>query len=75
MDEEALVLTCDFQALMSGTSMATPHIVGLAAYLLASKHIEPQALCDHMVSIASPVITDLEEETVNLVAFNGNPEG
>lgn len=75
MREEALVLTCDFQVLMSGTSMAAPHIVGLAAYLLASKHVEPQALCDYMVNIASPVITHLKEKTVNFVAFNGNPEG
>lgn len=55
--------------------MAAPHIAGLAACLLASKHIDPKNLCDYMVKMASPVITDLEEDTVNLVAFNGNPEG
>lgn len=75
MHEQASVLTCDFQGLNTGTSMAAPHIAGLAACLLASKHIDPKDLCDYMVKIASSVITDVEENTVNLVAFNGNPEG
>lgn len=55
--------------------MAAPHIAGLAACILASKHVDPKTLCDYMVKIASPVGIDLEENTVNLVAFNGNPKG
>lgn len=55
--------------------MAAPHIAGLAACLLASGHKDPKTLCDYMVKIASPVITDVEDNTVNIVAFNGNPEG
>lgn len=62
---------------MSGTSMAAPHIAGLAACLLASEHKDPKTLCDYMAKTASPVITDPEDknDTVNLLAFNGNPKG
>lgn len=58
---------------MDGTSMATPHIAGLAACLLASKHIDPKSLCDYMVETANPLITNVRNDTVNLVAFNGAP--
>lgn len=69
------MLTCDSQAVASGTSMAAPHIAGLAACLLASKHIDPKTLCDYMARTASPTITDVNNDTVNFVAFNGNPRG
>ncbi|KKY29627.1 putative serine protease [Diaporthe ampelina] len=62
-------------AVASGTSMAAPHIAGLAACLLASKHIDPKTLCDYMARTASPTITDINNDTVNFVAFNGNPRG
>ncbi|KAK2607579.1 hypothetical protein N8I77_006242 [Diaporthe amygdali] len=59
----------------NGTSMSAPHVAGLAACLLASKHLDPKTLCEYMAKTASPLITVLQNNTVNLVAFNGNPEG
>ncbi|EOO01749.1 putative serine protease protein [Phaeoacremonium minimum UCRPA7] len=62
---------------ISGTSMATPHITGLGAYLLTLFGAKtPQALCTYIQSIAtSGVLTNIPSGTVNLLAFNGNPSG
>ncbi|KAK2603593.1 hypothetical protein QQS21_004174 [Conoideocrella luteorostrata] len=58
---------------LSGTSMAAPHITGLAAYLAASRGQRAGPwLCQLMQQISTPgVITDQVPNTVNLVAFNG----
>ena len=57
--------------------MATPHITGLGAYLLAlNGQKSPQALCSYIQSTAqSGKITGLPSGTANLLAFNGNPSG
>ncbi|KAH9897423.1 subtilisin-like protein [Xylariomycetidae sp. FL2044] len=62
---------------ISGTSMATPHIAGLGAYLLALQGSKtPAALCSYIASTAnSGVLTSIPSGTVNLLAFNGNPSG
>ncbi|KAH8892585.1 subtilisin-like protein [Thozetella sp. PMI_491] len=62
---------------ISGTSMATPHITGLGAYLLTLFGKKtPQALCTYMQTLAtSGSLTGVPSSTVNLVAFNGNPSG
>ncbi|KAL1876950.1 hypothetical protein Daus18300_002557 [Diaporthe australafricana] len=59
----------------SGTSMAAPHVAGLAACLLASGHKDPKTLCEYMAKTASPLRTVVSNDTISLVAFNGNPEG
>ncbi|KAL1866431.1 hypothetical protein VTK73DRAFT_4736 [Phialemonium thermophilum] len=63
--------------IISGTSMATPHITGLGAYLLTLLgHKSPADLCSYIASTAtSGVLTDIPSGTVNKLAFNGNPSG
>ncbi|KAK3947642.1 peptidase S8/S53 domain-containing protein [Pseudoneurospora amorphoporcata] len=60
---------------ISGTSMATPHITGLGAYLLTLLGKQsPAALCSYIASTAnSGVISGIPSGTVNKLAFNGNP--
>lgn len=62
---------------ISGTSMATPHIVGLGAYLLALEGPrDPQALCSRIQALAGrSLLSGIPSGTINAVAFNGNPSG
>ncbi|KAI4658219.1 uncharacterized protein J4E79_007201 [Alternaria viburni] len=57
---------------ISGTSMATPHIVGLAAYFMGQGW-PVEGLCESMASVATKGKIDestLHETTPNLLAFN-----
>ncbi|KAL8967747.1 MAG: hypothetical protein Q9183_002779, partial [Haloplaca sp. 2 TL-2023] len=67
---------------ISGTSMASPHIAGLLAYLLslqpakdsayAVADITPQQLKANLVSIASQnKLTGVPSDTTNILAWNG----
>jgi subtilisin family serine protease len=60
---------------ISGTSMATPHVVGLAAYLLTFLGAKaPQELCSYIQTLATNgVLTSVPSGTINKLAFNGNP--
>ncbi|RCI15505.1 putative subtilisin-like protease [Ophiocordyceps polyrhachis-furcata BCC 54312] len=62
---------------ISGTSMATPHITGLGAYLATLEGFsDPQALCRRIQQLATKdVLKNVPFGTVNLLAFNGNPQG
>ncbi|EUC44969.1 hypothetical protein COCMIDRAFT_96859 [Bipolaris oryzae ATCC 44560] len=61
---------------ISGTSMACPHIAGLAAYLIALEGPRsPTALCKRIQELATKdAITNLRagEGSPNLIAYNGN---
>jgi subtilisin family serine protease len=62
---------------ISGTSMASPHIAGLGAYLLRLEGARtPAALTARIVALATPnTLTGVPSGTPNLLAFNGNPSG
>lgn len=61
---------------ISGTSMATPHITGLGAYLLALEgNKSPAELCNYIKSTAQTgLISGLPSGTTDRLAFNGNPD-
>lgn len=69
------------QRLASGTSMASPHVAGLAAYLAALEgNPGPVALCSRIAQLSTKnVVTNLPQEAIpslntpNRLAFNGNP--
>ena len=54
--------------------MATPHVVGLAAYLLSFENISTDQLCERIVELSvKDKITGLPANTVNLLINNGAP--
>lgn len=61
----------------SGTSMAAPHVAGLAAYLAALEGWRnPGQMCQRIRQLSSQgVIGGMPGGTDNLLAFNGNPSG
>lgn len=53
--------------------MACPHVAGLAAYLIGTG-ASVSGLCDKIAQTATKnVIKGLNSNTVNALAFNGNP--
>ncbi len=61
---------------LSGTSMATPHVAGLAAYLMALENItDPSAVLSRMQALAAATGAQVQKNmfnTTGLIANNGN---
>jgi subtilisin family serine protease len=55
---------------MSGTSMASPHVCGLAAYLIGLGNAGGGGLCDTIRQMALPVVR-APSGTTNRLIFNG----
>ena len=71
---------------ISGTSMASPHIAGLLAYMLslqpdadsayATSAITPKELKANLIDIATPgALSDVPKDTTNILAWNGGGSG
>ncbi|KAK8094670.1 subtilisin-like serine protease-like protein PR1A [Apiospora hydei] len=57
---------------LSGTSMATPHVTGLGAYLLTLEGARtPSALCSRIQSLATVGVVQNAMSSNNRLAFNG----
>ncbi|KAI0436826.1 subtilase [Xylaria telfairii] len=59
---------------ISGTSMSTPHVAGLALYLIALEGLStPAAVTSRIKALGtSGRISGIRSGTVNLIAYNGN---
>lgn len=61
-------------ALHEGTSMATPHVTGLAAYLLALEGCGTKNLCERIASLGTKgVVKNVRKETANILINDGAP--
>ncbi|PVH98066.1 secreted protein 2 [Periconia macrospinosa] len=56
----------------SGTSMAAPHVAGLAAYLMGLENLTADTVRARILELShKDILMDLPESTVNALAFNG----
>ncbi|KID74912.1 Alkaline protease 1 [Metarhizium brunneum] len=74
--ENVITITRDSDTattVQSGTSLAAPHVAGLALYLIAAEKIKtPTELRARILALATKdKITNVPANTVNLLAFNG----
>ncbi|KAI1333188.1 serine protease [Xylariaceae sp. FL0255] len=65
-------LNSESYEVLSGTSMASPHVAGVAAYLMSRQDLRtPQAVKAQIISLATSNMIPFTNGTANLIAFNG----
>lgn len=56
--------------------MASPHVAGLGAYLMALEGVRGEAVCKRIKELATKdAIKNVPSGTTRDVVFNGNPRG
>ncbi|KAI1943052.1 hypothetical protein LOZ66_000747 [Ophidiomyces ophidiicola] len=55
---------------MSGTSMAAPHVAGAAAVLMSVEGLEVSKVCDRLKELGNPVISNPGAGTTNKLLYN-----
>jgi hypothetical protein len=55
--------------------MASPHVAGVGAYLMALEGIAPAAVCDRIKELAIDAIANPDRRTTRKLLFNGVAAG
>ncbi|KAK2608843.1 hypothetical protein QQS21_002556 [Conoideocrella luteorostrata] len=71
--ESAYIGSDSATAQLTGTSMASPHVAGLAIYLAALENLNtPKAVTDRILALGTRGKATLRSNNPNIIAYNGN---
>lgn len=75
MNEISLLVNIRLKKKTIGTSMASPHVAGLAAYYLSQEegdNVDPQKIKNKIIQTSTRnVLSNIPKKTPNLLIFNG----